>query len=229
MDVAGLAHVLRSTSDMAAAHLAFHSFAATAGASAWALAAMRRSGEGGFLFDVLASWRAEDGAASGTVGPCENDGALARTWRTRKAIELHAAEIRPPEVEGVLALLGEVVVESVAVLPVDGPDPSRRLIGLAPAGEGVDLGSIHRGFEVYVAFFARLRREANLPERTDLSRREIEILQRCAFGMKTETIAAALEVSAHTVREHLDRARIKLDARNLTHAVALAMRAGLIR
>lgn len=229
MDAAGLAHVLRSTSDTVAAHFAFQSFASASGASAWALAEMRRSGEGGFLFDVLASSRTEDPVASGTLGPCEGDGVLARTWRTRKVMELHAAEVRPAGVDGVLALLGDVGVEGVAVLPVDGPDPSRRLIGLAPSGEGIDLGSIHRGFEVYVAFFARLRREANLPARTDLSRREIEVLQRCAYGMKAETIAAELGVSAHTVREHLDRARIKLDARNLTHAVALAMRAGLIR
>ncbi|ACS43611.1 Hypothetical protein MexAM1_META2p0768 (plasmid) [Methylorubrum extorquens AM1] len=232
MDSTGLddlARQLDAAADRDRAHRAFGSLAEVSGAARWALAEMRRGGEGGFVFDVLASSSAGGDAPIRTVGPCAEDRVLARTWRARDAIELRPSSAGASIAAGLEALLGAVADAAIAVLPIDSPDPSRRVLGVAAAGEGADIRVLRRGFALYGAFFARLRKEANLPTRVDLSRREIEVLQRCAHGLKTDAIAAELEVSAHTVREHIDRARLKLDARNLSHAVALAMRAGLIR
>lgn len=232
MDSTGLdelARLLDAATDRDWAHRAFGSFAEASGATRWALAEMRRGGEGGYVFDVLASSAAAGDAPIGTVGPCTEDRVLARTWRARDVIEVRPSSAGASVAAGLEALLGDVADAAIAVLPIDSPDPSRRVLGVAAAGEGVDIRVLRRGFALYGAFFARLRREANLPMRVDLSRREIDVLQRCAHGMKTDAIATELEVSAHTVREHIDRARLKLGARNLSHAVALAMRAGLIR
>lgn len=223
-----LARLLDAATDRDWAHRAFGSFAEASGATRWALAEMRRGGEGGYVFDVLASSPAAGDAPIRTVGPCAEDRGLARTWRARQAFELRTSSAGASVAAGLEALLGDVADAAVAVLPIDSPDPSRRVLGVAAAGEGADIRVLRRGFALYGAFFARLRREANLPTRVDLSRREIDVLQRCAHGMRTDAIASELEVSAHTVREHIDRAKQKLGARNLSHAVALAMRAGLI-
>lgn len=85
------------------------------------------------------------------------------------------------------------------------------------------------GLRLYGAFFARRKQEANLPRRLDLSRREVAVLQNCAMGMKSDAIAEAEGISPHTVKDYLERVRIKLEARTIAHAVALAMRAKLIR
>lgn len=61
-----------------------------------------------------------------------------------------------------------------------------------------------------------------------LNRREIEALEWTAEGKSIEDAAASMGVSAVEIRAHLDSARHKLQALNHLHAVAKAMRAGLI-
>lgn len=67
--------------------------------------------------------------------------------------------------------------------------------------------------------------------RQDLSRlsaREKEILQWLMQGKSTWDISAILEISERTVKFHIDNVMKKLDAVNRTHAVAIALREGLI-
>lgn len=232
MDAIGfdeLARDLEAAPGTEAAHRAFEAFSGRCGGSRWMLAEMRRGGEGRYVFDVLASSSAGAGAPLRTVGPFADDRVLARMWRARETLALSPSPVESSVSEISAALLGGADVSAVSVFPLECPDPSRRVVGASALGAAADFRTMQRGFALYAAFFARLRREAYLPMRIDLSPREIDVLQRCAHGMRASAIATALEVSAHTVREHTDRARVKLDARNLSHAVALAMRAGLIR
>ena len=62
-----------------------------------------------------------------------------------------------------------------------------------------------------------------------LTPREVEILQTIADGRSTSEVAAALFISAKTVKNHLAAIYRKLDARNRTEAVLTGVRAGIIR
>ncbi len=61
-----------------------------------------------------------------------------------------------------------------------------------------------------------------------LSARELGVLARVAEGMTNAEIGADLGISADTVKTHLARTLDKLSARDRTHAVARAMRLGLL-
>jgi DNA-binding NarL/FixJ family response regulator len=64
----------------------------------------------------------------------------------------------------------------------------------------------------------------SVPRTEDLSTSERRVLALVAAGAATEEIAAALEVSPHTVRTHVRNLLRKLDAQSRAHAVAIAMR-----
>lgn len=78
----------------------------------------------------------------------------------------------------------------------------------------------------HLGVLARPRREAARGAR--LSAREREILRRVAIGQDGPEIAAALVVSPATVRTHIGNAVRKLGARSRAHAVAVALRSGLL-
>lgn len=61
-----------------------------------------------------------------------------------------------------------------------------------------------------------------------ISRRELECLRLTAAGRTSEDIARILGLSVHTANQYLTSAAAKLDAVNRMHAVAKAMRSGLI-
>ena len=61
-----------------------------------------------------------------------------------------------------------------------------------------------------------------------LSRRELQILRMMASGTATEEISEELEISVHTVRNHVRNLRVKLDAKTKMEAVATAFRLGLL-
>jgi len=61
-----------------------------------------------------------------------------------------------------------------------------------------------------------------------LSPREIECLLHAAKGGTSKEIARGLAISARTVEQYLLSARLKLGARTLPHAVAMAVSRGLV-
>jgi DNA-binding NarL/FixJ family response regulator len=61
-----------------------------------------------------------------------------------------------------------------------------------------------------------------------LSEREVEILTLVAEGRTDNEIAVRLCLSAKTVSWYVKEIRTRLDARSRTHAVALAMRKGIL-
>jgi DNA-binding CsgD family transcriptional regulator len=62
-----------------------------------------------------------------------------------------------------------------------------------------------------------------------LSLREEQCLMWAARGKTYEEIGELTNLSFYSVRSHLDLARLKLHAANLTHAVAMALALGVIR
>ena len=65
--------------------------------------------------------------------------------------------------------------------------------------------------------------------RARLTPKERDVLGLIAEGMSPEAVAGELVISVATVRTHVYRARIKLEARDRAQLVALAHRAGLVR
>lgn len=63
----------------------------------------------------------------------------------------------------------------------------------------------------------------------DLTAAERDVLQHAADGRTVPETAVLLTKGEATVKSQLLRARLKLGALNTTHAVAIAMRDGLIR
>ena len=61
-----------------------------------------------------------------------------------------------------------------------------------------------------------------------LSDRELEILALVAEGATSNEIAIQLNLSVKTIAYHVDAIFAKLDARSRTHAVALALRQGIL-
>ena len=61
-----------------------------------------------------------------------------------------------------------------------------------------------------------------------LSHREAEVLDHLTRGLSHDQIASHLSLSSNTIRAHVRRAVSHLDARNRTHAVAKAIRLGLL-
>jgi DNA-binding NarL/FixJ family response regulator len=62
----------------------------------------------------------------------------------------------------------------------------------------------------------------------DLTKRELEVLQRIADGEPNREIAQQLHVSEETVKSHMRNIFARLQARSRAHAVAIALRHGLI-
>ncbi|MCA9924009.1 MAG: response regulator transcription factor [Anaerolineales bacterium] len=70
--------------------------------------------------------------------------------------------------------------------------------------------------------------EAALAPIEDLTPRETEVIQLIAEGMTNKAIAQQLDISAHTVKFHVNAIMNKLAAQSRTEAVVRATRMGLI-
>jgi DNA-binding NarL/FixJ family response regulator len=61
-----------------------------------------------------------------------------------------------------------------------------------------------------------------------LTRRELEVLHQLALGNANKQIAALLSVSEDTVKAHVGNILHKLDANDRTHALAIAIKRGIL-
>ena len=66
-------------------------------------------------------------------------------------------------------------------------------------------------------------------QRPALTPREAEVLGHVADGLSHDEIGRRLSISPETVRTHVRKACERLNARTRTHAVAIALRLGLLR
>ncbi len=79
---------------------------------------------------------------------------------------------------------------------------------------------------------ARLLPQLNRAHRglgSDLSNRELEVLDLLATGAANKEIATSLSLSVNTVRNHVQQVLVKLGAHSKLEAVATAVREGIIR
>jgi DNA-binding NarL/FixJ family response regulator len=139
---------------------------------------------------------------------------------------------------------------------ISGPDAIRLMhrsapgLGIVAHGEVPERhlasAALQAGAAAYVSRIAgpgelRLAVEAAIAERPfvdpavppkgsrgKLTRRQREILQLLANGESTTVAARELDVSEETVKTHTKNALARLEARNRTHAVAIAVRECLI-
>lgn len=72
------------------------------------------------------------------------------------------------------------------------------------------------------------QRAAETTKAQTVSKRELECLRLTADGLTSEEIAASLGLSVHTANQYLTNSTQKLNAMNRIHAVAKALRTGLI-
>jgi DNA-binding NarL/FixJ family response regulator len=100
------------------------------------------------------------------------------------------------------------------------PDELLAAVRAAAAGEA------HFSAET-LAVLVRARPAEPAPNQT-LSDRELEVLRLVAAGSGTGEIASALNLSQHTVRNHVRNVLAKLDAHSKLEAVVIATRLGLI-
>lgn len=95
--------------------------------------------------------------------------------------------------------------------------------------EAIETACERRGVYIHPpvarALFNRSRRQ---PVDKQLTEREVEILRLLAAGATNDEVAASLYLSPKTVKTHLTTIFRKLDAANRTHAVAHAIRLGLV-
>jgi len=74
-----------------------------------------------------------------------------------------------------------------------------------------------------------LHNAAETPDLNCVTRRETEALAWTSEGKTVADVAALMKISGETVKAHLDSARQKLGALTRAHAVAKAIRSGIIR
>jgi DNA-binding CsgD family transcriptional regulator len=84
----------------------------------------------------------------------------------------------------------------------------------------------NRDSQWYPRMVSALRSARELPD--VLTARETSALNAASHGMNRDDSAVLLGISSETVKSHLTACRRKLRARTTTHAVALAIRRGLI-
>ena len=86
--------------------------------------------------------------------------------------------------------------------------------------------AVHRGERVIPnAVAARL---AEFPERSDLTERELEVVQLVARGLSNKDVARVIGRTDETVKIHLKNVYAKLDVSDRTEAVTVALTRGLI-
>lgn len=122
-------------------------------------------------------------------------------------------------------LLLAVECRVVAVVPKAAATSERlqRAVEVASTGGGVlsiDLVG------VLIRHVQELRRETGTPN--GLTDREVNVVRLIADGLDTLEIARALSLSERTVKNVISGMTTRLNLRNRSHAVAYAMRAGVV-
>jgi LuxR family transcriptional regulator len=96
------------------------------------------------------------------------------------------------------------------------------------------FGSFARGdrefSDLEIALLARklAKLHIDMAPPSNLTRAELEVLRMVKSGMKLREIAERLRITEGAIKQRLKNARAKLGARNSSHAVSLAVAAGLI-
>jgi DNA-binding NarL/FixJ family response regulator len=176
------------------------------------------------------------------IGQASN-GAEALGLVERRRPDVLVVDVRMPEIDGIelCGTLADRGLRTTVVLYTAYDDPETLDAALEAGARGYVLKSsppqdllraIHavrdggRYVDATLAATLFARREA--PPAGGLSRRELEVLQLLGDGHTTDAAAQRLFLSPATVRSYAENAMRKLEANNRVHAVATALRRGLI-
>jgi DNA-binding NarL/FixJ family response regulator len=129
-----------------------------------------------------------------------------------------------PERDGPLA---EWLAAGFSLLPRGAPIDSIAIAARAAAA-GLLASTAKLAAEALRAGFGADRRGVAPDEVDPLTPREREVLMQMSLGLGNREIAHALHISAHTAKFHVARVIAKLDASSRAHAVAKALRSGLV-
>ncbi len=122
--------------------------------------------------------------------------------------------------------VGEWLIDGCSVLPRDArPDA----IAAAAAAAHAGLVATSPRLAAEALRYERVgERRAPSPSLGALTRREREVLVAMSHGLGNRAIGGALGISAHTAKFHVAQIIAKLQAQSRGHAVAKALRAGLV-
>jgi len=122
--------------------------------------------------------------------------------------------------------IGEWLIDGCSVLP---RDASPEAIAAAATAARAGLVATPPRFAAEALRFERVgERRAAPPGVGALTRREREVLVAMSHGLGNREIGGALGISAHTAKFHVAQIIAKLQAQSRGHAVAKALRAGLV-
>jgi len=122
--------------------------------------------------------------------------------------------------------IGEWLIDGCSVLP---PDASPEAIAAAAAAARAGLVATPPRFAAEALRFERVGERRAVPAGVGaLTPREREVLVAMSHGLGNREIGGALGISAHTAKFHVAQIIAKLQAQSRGHAVAKALRAGLV-
>ena len=122
--------------------------------------------------------------------------------------------------------IGEWLIDGCSVLP---RDASLQAIAAAAASARAGLVATPPRFAAEALRFERVGERRALPAGIGaLTPREREVLVAMSHGLGNREIGGALGISAHTAKFHVAQIIAKLQAQSRGHAVAKALRAGLV-
>ena len=173
------------------------------------------------------------------VGEAENGQRAVSLYREQRP-DVGLMDLRMPLMDGVEAIrtiTGEFPSARILALTTyEGDADIRRALEAGARGyllkdmlltEVINaVRAVHRGERVIpLPVAARL---AEFPERSDLTEREVEILQLVARGLSNKEVARAIGRTDETVKIHLKNMFTKLDVADRTEAVTVGITRGLI-
>jgi LuxR family transcriptional activator of conjugal transfer of Ti plasmids len=168
------------------------------------------------------------------------DPVLIRARRARDPFRWSGPQMAKGRGNQVKRFFGEAAqfgIERGVTIPIPAGFDRLALLTFAAGNQGPDLNEkVEKARDLLqlmgMYFHAHVEATLKLPVGLDtsslLSQREAECLAWTSRGRTMDQIGQILGVKTRTVVFHLDSARAKLDAENVAHAVALALRRGLI-
>ena len=122
--------------------------------------------------------------------------------------------------------IGEWLIDGCSVLP---RDASAAQIAAAAAAARAGLVATPPAYAADALRYERVGERRSVPPGFDaLTPRERQVLVEMSHGLGNREIGGALGISAHTAKFHVAQIIAKLDAQSRAHAVAKALRAGLV-
>lgn len=106
-------------------------------------------------------------------------------------------------------------------------DPVDTLIGTLRAIRQQGMKAVSQRLNE-IREMTRLRNNESLPNEFPLTDREAQVLRHLALGLSNKEIAASLNISVETVKEHVQNTLRKIGAADRTDAAVRAVRAGLL-